>query len=140
MYHIEVHIHTDSATTAPPYNDETVAMPVPSTSSLTTTPDHQRPVSPVLHRAITNETLLYQKGQGLCCHFNGCGHVQGRNRQHLTEYTVCTCLTELKISKTEKSPVWADSAYVLHQTSTCTLFQGNLVTSLTPCRDCFRRT
>ncbi len=132
MYHIEVHIHTDSATTAPPYNEQpTVAIPV--------TPDHQRPVSPTIRRAIQPGTLLHQKGKGLCAHFDGCGHIQGRNHQHLTQYTVCTCLTEMTISRTEKSPAWADSAFVLHQTSTCPEFQGNSVTSLTACRDFFRR-
>ena len=140
MYHIEVHIHTDSATSAPPYNEQqTVATTESSTSRLTTTADHQRPVSPVIRRPIQPGTLLYQKGKGLCAHFNGCGHIQGRNRQHISQYTVCNCLTEMTLSRTEKSPLWADSASVLHQTSTCTRFNGNVVTSLTACRDCFRR-
>ena len=128
MYHIQVNIHTDGATTSSPYVDQQV------TSSAT-----QMPVSPRVTRCITTNTVLFQKGKGLCCHFQGCGHIRGCHNNGITQYGVCHCLPVLQMSRSEKTAIWADDTCVLHATTTCTDFRGNLRTSLTPCRDCFRR-
>ena len=141
MYHIEINIHSDGASHAPPYVDTSAALPVVSSDAHTkNTGASQAPLSPRVTTYLTPDSLLYQKGQGLCCHFSSCGHLKGRNTTHITEYNVCQCLPALHMSRSEKTPVWADDRRCLHATVSCHLFHGNLKTSLTPCKDCFRPT
>ena len=141
MYHIEINIHSDGASHAPPYVDTSAALPVVSSDAHTkNTGASQAPLSPRVTTYLTPDSLLYQKGQGLCCHFSSCGHLKGRNTTHITEYNVCQCLPALHMSRSEKTPVWADDRRCLHATVSCHLFHGNLKTFLTPCKDCFRPT
>ena len=151
MYHINVNIHTNNAGTVPAHTSSAYLGPQPVVSYTTavdippipmqsppglTPEDRQTPLTPKIEAGLTVESILVQKGNGLCVHFPTCPHVKGRKNTNITSYRVCHCLPFLQIRDGEKTPVWADQNCLLHHSTTCSAFFGSLRTSLTPCRDC----
>ena len=148
MYHINVNISTNAAGTMPETDTSVpvTAQPVVSYTATNVIPpiplqspeaeDRQTPLTPKIEAALNTDSILAQKGNGLCIHFQGCSHTRGRKNTNLTSYRVCHCLPFLQIRGGEKTAVWADQHYTLHSSIQCSAFFGNLRTSLTPCRDC----
>ena len=107
MYHIEsLHIHAAAGEATPPYTGQTESptIPLQLPPGLTTSDATQAPVTPRIEAGLTADTVLYQKRNGLCCHFWNCSYIRGRKNQILTAFQVCSCLHVLQIGDDEKTP------------------------------------